>query len=310
MGRTALKQTTECAEVSLRPVIKWVGGKGQLLGEIEKRLPRDLGNGIRKYAEPFVGGGAVLFYILSNYDLDDVYISDTNKELINVYRKIQTNVDDLTESLYGLQTEYWRSDEDDRKKMFYEMRKKFNGLIKSDESGDSVEAAVLFIFINRTCFNGLYRVNKRGLYNVPAGRYSNPLICDAENLKAVSKALRGVIIECADYRKSYDFIDNETFSYFDPPYRPLTKTAAFTSYTENQFGDDNQRELAEYAVKLKAKGAFVMLSNSDPKNTDPNDNFFDELYSQFDISRIQAARAINSNGDARGKISELLICGY
>ena len=173
-----------------------------------------------------------------------------------------------------------------------------------------VFTAALFIFLNKTCFNGLYRVNKKGLYNVPAGKYKNPRICDADNLNAVAKALQPVDIICGDYKESLDFIDKNTFVYFDPPYRPLTNTANFTSYTENEFDDAAQKELAEYVQIISQKGASIVLSNSDPKNSNPNDNFFDKLYSNQFIRRISANRMINSNSSGRGKISELLISNY
>ena len=163
------------------------------------------------------------------------------------------------------------------------------------------------IFLNRTCFNGLYRVNKKGLFNVPMGDYKNPKICDEENLINISEKLKNVDIIHGDYKKSYDFIDENTFVYFDPPYRPLNQTSSFTSYTEYTFGDKEQVEFSEYFKLLNEKGAKLLLSNSDPKNENIEDNFFDDLYKEFDISRIEASRAINSNGGKRGKITEILV---
>ncbi len=294
----------------MKPIIKWAGGKGQLIEEISSRYPDGFGVTIKKYAEPFIGGGAVLLDVLAHYELDEVYISDINAELINMYRKVKTDVEGVIELLSTYQDEYIPMDDAGRKTFFYDKREAFNSLIVSGDSKDSLEAAALFIFLNRTCFNGLYRVNRKGLYNVPMGSYKNPLICDADNLRAVSAALKNVTIVCGDYKESEAFVDENTLVYFDPPYRPLTVTANFTSYTENEFDDAAQAELAAYAQHLAHKGASVILSNSDPKNADPEDDFFDDLYSRLRIDRIFASRMINSNAGARGKISELLICSY
>ena len=294
----------------LKPVIKWAGGKSQLLKEISARYPRHLGQSISKYAEPFVGGGAVLFDILEKYDLDKIYISDTNAELINVYKQLKENVLNLIDILSSYEEKYLKQTGAQRKDFYYEMRSKFNHLIEYKKSASTIEGASLFIFLNHTCFNGLYRVNKRGEFNVPMGAYKNPKICDAENLRNVSKALSKVDIVCDDYQKSSEFIDKDTFVYLDPPYRPLSVTSSFTSYTEKDFNDRNQKELAVYVRELADRGAKILLSNSDPKNTDPNDDFFDRLYSQQKIERVFASRMINSNAASRGQISEILVSNY
>lgn len=295
---------------ALKPIVKWAGGKSQLIEEISSRYPNGLGVTIKKYAEPFVGGGAILLDILAHYDLDEIYISDINAELINMYSKVKTDVDNVIKLLHSYQEQYIPMNNTARKDFFYARRNEFNSLIINENSKNSLDSAALFIFLNRTCFNGLYRVNRKGLYNVPMGAYKNPLICDERNLRAVSAALQKVTIVCADYRASAEFVDENTLVYFDPPYRPLSVTSNFTSYTENVFDDAAQAELAAYAEQLMAKGAFVMLSNSDPKNSNPEDDFFDKLYSCLHIDRIFASRMINSNADARGKISELFICNY
>lgn len=294
---------------SIKPFLKWAGGKGQLLDNIRKIYPKDFGTKITKYAEPFVGGGAVLFDILANYELDSIFICDKNKELINTYITIRDNVEDLILLLEKYQTEYIPLDTENRKLYYYDKRNRFNELkcIKKDEN---IEKAAIFIFLNKTCFNGLYRVNKKGQFNVPMGSYKKPLICNAENLRAVSSALQNVNIICGDYKDSETFIDDNTFVYFDPPYRPLNKTSSFTSYTENMFDDIAQRELAEFVQKLDKKGAKIALSNSDPKNTDIDDNFFDDLYRNQNIKRIEATRMINSNANLRGKIKEILVTNY
>ncbi len=289
-----------------RPFVKWPGGKSKLIEEIRKQYPLELGTTIRKYAEPFVGGGAVLFDILEKYELDEIYISDTNAELINTYIVLRDDVDHLIPELLQYQNEYIPLSFDLRKKYFYEKRECFNNL--KSQGILNVKTASLFIFLNKTCFNGLYRVNAKGEYNVPIGSYKTPLICDENNLRLVSKILSKVTIVCGDYHESDAFIDNKTLVYLDPPYRPLSMTSNFTAYTQYMFGDDDQIELARYIQQLSDKGAYVIASNSDPKNVNPNDDFFDELYSKMNIVRISAPRVINSNANSRGEISELLIC--
>ena len=296
-------------KIECKPFIKWVGGKGQLLSEINKLYPVELGKNINKYAEIFVGGGAVLFDILSKYKLDEVYISDKNLELINTYKSIRDNVDILIKSLKGMEEQYIPLDNENRKDYYYKKREEYNSL-KINSEVNNIEKAVLFIFLNKTCFNGLYRVNKKGKFNVPMGAYKKPKICDEENLKNVSLTLRNVKIVYADYRKSEKFIDGKTFVYIDPPYRPLNITSSFTSYTENDFNDKEQIELAEYINVLNKKGAKIVISNSDPKNNDIDDNFFDKLYDNYNINRVKATRMLNSNASLRGAINELLITNY
>ena len=295
--------------IECKPFIKWVGGKGQLLSEINKLYPVELGKNINKYAEIFLGGGAVLFDILSKYKLDEVYISDKNLELINTYKSIRDNVDILIKSLKEMEEQYIPLNNEDRKIYYYEKREEYNSL-KINSEVNNIEKAVLFIFLNKTCFNGLYRVNKKGEFNVPMGAYKKPKICDEENLKNVSLTLRNVKIVYADYRESEKFIDDKTFVYIDPPYRPLNITSSFTSYTENDFNDKEQIELAEYINVLNKKGAKIVISNSDPKNNDIDDNFFDKLYKNYNINRVKATRMLNSNASLRGAINELLITNY
>lgn len=292
-----------------KPFLKWVGGKTQLLNEIRLYYPF-LDGKIAKYAEPFVGGGAVLFDVLNNYgnSLENVYISDINRALINTYICVRDNCDDLIVLLDKMATDFAGKSQDERKPIYLLRRERFNNLL--DTNDYNIETAALMIFLNRTCFNGLYRVNSKGLFNVPMGSYKNPLICDRDNLLAVSKLLKNVNIVCADYRDSAHFIDNKTFVYLDPPYRPLTKTSSFTSYAEGLFGDKEQIELASFVNNISKRGAKILVSNSDPKNVDESDNFFDELYSHQSISRVKANRMINSNANKRGAIAELLISNF
>ncbi|MGN1117480.1 MAG: DNA adenine methylase [Acutalibacteraceae bacterium] len=251
-------------EKAVKPFLKWAGGKGQLLKEIERYYPF-ADDRITKYAEPFVGGGAVLFDILSKYDLEEVYISDINAELINTYCIIRDDIDALIETLNAMQNNFIPLDTDKRKVYYMKQRERFNDLKVNGNENINIEKAALMIFLNKTCFNGLFRVNKKGLFNVPMGAYKNPLICDENNLRSVSEKLQKVTIVCGDYRKSADFIDENTFVYFDPPYRPITDTASFTAYTENLFDDKEQIELAKFVDDMHRKGAKVVVSNSENK---------------------------------------------
>lgn len=296
-------------EKSAKPFLKWAGGKGQLLKEIESYYPFESGK-ITKYAEPFVGGGAVLFDILNKFDLEQVYISDINAELINTYCTIRDDIDALIELLWVLQNEYVPLDTDKRREYYTAKRERFNALKADSAASADTEKAALMVFLNKTCFNGLYRVNKKGFFNVPMGAYKNPLICDETNLRAASEKLSGVNIVCGDYRESAAFIDENTFAYFDPPYRPLTDTASFTAYTENAFDDNAQIELARFVDAMHEKGARVVVSNSDPKNANTTDDFFDVIYSSRVIRRVEAMRMINCNSEARGRINELLISNF
>lgn len=298
-------KTTDAA----RPFVKWAGGKGQLLDVLKSNLPKGMGTSITKYAEPFVGGGAFLFSLLCEYSFDEVYICDNNKELMNTYTVIKDFCGELIQSLATMQSEYINCESLEQKQAYYYFqRDRFNGLTLSDNT--KIEKAALFIFLNKTCFNGLYRVNKKGHYNVPFGKHESPTVCDTENLLKISAALQNVTMHSCDYHDVLGFADEKTLIYIDPPYRPLNATSAFTSYTEEQFNDDDQIELSLVYRELTRQGASVMLSNSDPHNTNENDDFFDDLYLGFNIIRVEANRMINSKGSSRGKIKELLIKNY
>ena len=288
--------------------VKWAGGKSQLIPELESRFPVGFGKEIKKYAEPFVGGGALLFFVLSKYDLEEVYINDINSELICTYKTIRDDVELLIDKLEQYQSDFLPLSDEGRKSFYYASRERFNALKRNGIQ--TVETAALFIFINRTCFNGLYRVNAKGDYNVPMGAYSNPRICDPLLLRADSEALRKVYINCGDYRDSDNFVDDKTLVYFDPPYRPLNITSSFNSYAKDEFNDDSQRELALYIRHLSDKRAYVLASNSDPRNTNPNDDFFDELYDGLYIDRVFAKRMINSKSSGRGDVTEIVVHNY
>ena len=293
-----------------KPFLKWAGGKRQLISEIEKRLPSEI-NEVETYVEPFIGGGALLFHMLENYNFKQIHISDINLELVLCYRQLQSSVNDVISSLEKLVDEF-PSTTEERSDYFYKIRDLWNSNLDIESMTDEERSSRVaqMIFLNKTCFNGLFRLNRSGKFNVPTGRYKNPSFPSAESLKEVNQALKGVIIHHASYEKCLEWVDDKSFVYFDPPYRPLSKTSSFISYSKGDFNDDNQTELASLTKELHKKNVSFLLSNSDPKNTVKDDEFFDELYSNFQIDRVFASRAINSNPDRRGKISELLIKNY
>ncbi|MDY3548739.1 DNA adenine methylase [Riemerella anatipestifer] len=288
-----------------KPFLKWAGGKTQLISDIERMLPMDIVRNKFTYIEPFVGSGAVLFWMINNFpDLEKAVINDINEDLINTYRVIASRPKELISILEILQNEYHALEEyeEDKKVYYYQKRELYN----RREEEQSIQAA-LFIFLNRTCFNGLYRVNKKNEYNVPIGRYKKPTICDKENILAVSNALQKVEILCGDYEQTLDWADGNSLFYFDPPYKPLSETSSFNSYAKDEFDDEEQIRLKKFCSKLDGLHHTWLLSNSDVKGKNENDNFFDDLYSDFNIQRVEAKRNINANPDKRGKLTELLI---
>jgi DNA adenine methylase len=288
-----------------KPFLKWAGGKTQLINDIEKALPKDISNDKFTYIEPFVGSGAVLFWMLNNFpNLKKAVINDINEDLINLYKTIASRPKELISILEILQIEFHKLEgQDEAKKEYYYSKRELYNTRKEEQSGQ----AALFIFLNRTCFNGLYRVNRRNEYNVPMGSYKRPTICDKENILAVSQALQKVEILCGDYEKTLNHADNNTLFYFDPPYKPLSETSSFNSYAKDEFNDAEQIRLRDFCHKLDTLNHTWILSNSDVKGKDENDNFFDELYSDFKIERVDAKRSINANPEKRGSLKELLI---
>ena len=287
-----------------RPFIKWVGGKTQLLDEVKKSLPRDFASRQHvTYVEPFVGGGAVMFWILQAYpNIERAVINDINEELICTYRVIKSDVEALISRLNDLQKEYIPLNSEARKDYFMAKRSLFN-----TKKTSPIETAALFIFLNRTCFNGLYRVNSKGEFNVPHGKYVNPRICDADNLRACSKVLQKVEILCGDFSETGRYAGSNTLFYFDPPYKPITETSSFTSYAKDGFNDDEQIRLRDFCNQISEDNALFVASNSDPKDVNPQEDFFDILYNHFTIKRVSAARMINADASGRGVISELMI---
>ncbi|MCD4833647.1 MAG: DNA adenine methylase [Bacteroidales bacterium] len=291
-----------------KPFLKWAGGKTQLINEIGKSLPNEITKSKFTYIEPFVGSGAVLFWILNNFpNLEKAVINDINKDLTNTYNIIVSQTKELISILQILQNEFHSLENkpEEKKEYYYKKRELFN-----TRKEEKISQAALFIFLNRTCFNGLYRVNKNNKYNVPMGSYKKPTICDKQNIIAVSNALQKVEILCGDYEATLDKATTNSFFYFDPPYKPLSETSSFNSYAKGEFNDDEQIRLRDFCSKLEKQGHKWMLSNSDVKGNNPNNNFFDELYSEFSIVRVKAKRSINANPEKRGELNELLITNY
>jgi DNA adenine methylase len=285
-----ISDASRIIEEKPKPFVKWVGGKRQLLTQFRLMNlypPENFDSKTGKYFEPFVGGGAVFFDLLP----ETAYLSDLNNELVVTYNVIKSDVENLIKSLkkHKLDKEY-----------FLKVRS------QNPEKLSDLNIASRFIYLNRTCFNGMYRVNSKGGFNVPFGKYTNPLICDEKNLRKASKALKNVEIKKQDYKEVLKKAKKGDFVYFDPPYYPVSKTASFTSYTSESFLDKEQIELRDTFVELHKRGCFVMLSNSDTP-------LINKIYSEpkdLRITKVQAGRAINSNASKRGKITEVLITNY
>lgn len=293
-----------------KPFIKWAGGKSQLISQLEAFLPVDFDKCENiTYVEPFVGGGAMLFYMLQAHpNIKKAVINDINTDLMTCYTIIRDNPQALIHSLSDIQEKFYSLEGEDARKSFYlEMRELYNGL-----SLKSLERATLFIFLNRTCFNGLYRVNKAGKFNVPYGRYAHPLICDKETILADSRILQCVDIMVGDFEQTAFVLnrENNSFFYFDPPYRPLSNTSNFNSYAKDVFDDTSQIRLKKFCDLIQENRIPFMLSNSDSMAIDGKKGFFDNLFAEYNVDRVWAKRNINSIGTKRGKISEILVRNY
>ena len=291
-----------------KPFIKWVGGKNQLIPTFEGLLPSKIDQMENMtYIEPFIGGGAMLFYMLQRFEnIKYAVINDLNPDLIKAYKTIKKNPEALIQNLSLIERDYLEiNEEEKRKEFFLSVRKRFN---KGDMS--DVDNTTMLMFLNRTCFNGLYRVNSKGEFNVPFGKYKNPTICDPNTIYADSEILQKVEIISGDFEQTEQYVSENTFVYFDPPYRPLDATSSFNSYAKEAFNDDEQIRLKKYFDRLSAKNCLMMLSNSDCKGRNPEDTFFDDLYKDYIIERVYASRSVNANPEKRGKLTELLIRNY
>lgn len=291
-----------------KPFLKWAGGKSQLILEIEKKLPPEINKWDSfNFIESFIGSGAVLFYMLKNFkNLRKAVINDINPDLTKAYLTIKSNPRKLIKKLSKIEKKYYDlSTLEEKKEMFLEKRDRFNTRKLND-----IENTSLLIFINRTCFNGLYRVNSKGGFNVPFGKYSTPRICDEKTILADSEVLQKVEILNGDFEQTLKYTGKNTLFYLDPPYKPISETSQFTSYSIDKFGDTDQERLKKFCDSIHTGGSLYILSNSDLKNTDSSNNYFDSLYSEYVITRVKAKRNINANGNNRGEISELLITNY
>ena len=259
------------------------------------------------YIEPFVGGGAMLFHLLSHYpNIKRAVINDINKDLTTCYEIVRDKPQELIRALQDIQTEYDSLHTDTiRQEFYYRMRDRFN-----TKALDALENTVLFFFLNRTCFNGLYRVNKKGGFNVPFGKYESPSFCNEEVIYADSELLQNVEILNGDFEATFDKINGKTLFYFDPPYRPLSNTSSFNNYSKEDFNDDAQIRLKQFCDRIHQAGAHFMLSNSDGRGKNIHDTFFDNLYSAYCIDRVWASRCVNSNVSKRGKLTEILVRSY
>lgn len=294
--------------VNAKPFIKWVGGKSQLIEQLDAQLPADFDSlEDVTYIEPFVGGGAILFYMLQHYpNINHAIINDINPDLITCYRTVRDNPKELIASLQDIENTYLSlNTEEARKEFFMVVRNRYN-----EKNLDPIENTTKFFFLNKTCFNGLYRVNKKGLFNVPFGRYSNPTICNPETILKDSELLQRVEILNGDFEETFKYAQGNTLFYFDPPYRPLNDTSSFNNYAKEAFNDDEQIRLKKYCDRINDAGFKFMLSNSDGKSVNGEDNFFDVLYAAYQIERVWASRSINSNPNKRGELTEILVRNY
>lgn len=298
--------------MNVKPFIKWAGGKGQLLHQLDEYLPQQLDGRPFTYVEPFVGGGAMLFHMLKKHpEIRRAVINDINAHLVTAYRVVKDQPHELIDRLSTLERQYNALDSEEAKKAFYlGVREIFN-----EEKLDDIDRAKYLLFLNRTCFNGLYRENAKGKFNVPFGRYLHPTICNAETIMADSEALNhaDVTILNGDFSNTLNHLDEDgmNFVYLDPPYRPLNATSSFNSYVKEEFNDNEQIRLRDFSRELDGRlGVYWMLSNSDCSAKNPEDTFFETIYDDFYIHRVYASRAINANPAKRGKLTELLICNY
>lgn len=312
---TLAEDLLQSYNLKAKPFLKWAGGKGQLLSKFKELYPQQLiDKKIKNYYEPFLGSGAVFFDIAQNYTIENAFLYDINEELVLAYNVVKQDAAKLIDFLYRYQKTYSRLGKKKKDEYFYEQRANYNlqrfNIDYDKYSEQWISRAAQLIFLNRTCFNGLYRVNSKGEFNTPVGRYDNPAICDEYNLLGVSKILERATIKKADFKQVKKDLKPNSFVYFDPPYRPISKTASFTAYSKNDFTDKEQKELSILFAHIHSKGGYAMLSNSDPKNNNPADNFFDELYKNFNVQRISSKRMINANASKRGSINEIVVTNY
>ena len=305
------QQKEQKMSTEAKPFLKWAGGKGQLLSQLDQHLPAELVQQQFTYIEPFVGGGAMLFHMLRRFpNITNAVINDINPYLVTAYRIIKNQSDELIARLSELERNYFNQpDEEAKKDFFLSVRNIFN-----ESQLDDIDRTKYLMFLNRTCFNGLYRVNAKGKFNVPFGRNLHPTICNADTIKADSELLNRVNVKIlnGDFEDTANYMgDGLNFFYFDPPYRPLNATSSFNSYAKEEFNDDEQIRLRDFCARINEHvNVMWMLSNADCSAKNPEDTFFEDIYADFHIHRVYASRAINANPEKRGKLTELLIKNY
>tara|TARA_B100001248_G_scaffold34578_1_gene22146 strand:+ start:156 stop:1016 length:861 start_codon:yes stop_codon:yes gene_type:complete len=284
--------------MQVKPFLKWVGGKTKLLSEIEKSLPKNLIKKSFNYVEPFLGGGAVFFHLIQKFDIEKAYLNDLNNKLIDVYKDVRDKNTELIQKLKKLESDYYGSS--DKKTFFLDKRNEFNTIKKSTEK------SALFVFLNKTGFNGMYRENSKGEFNIPFGKMKAPMICNKKLLTQINKILNDNEIVFSS--KSFEKVivdEANTFYYLDPPYRPVSKTSSFTNYTKRSFSEKTQQLLKEYCDTINSKEAFFMQSNSYS-----NDGFFQKLYKDRKINNLNVTRTISADGSKRNKVKEIIIRNY
>ena len=297
--------------IQVKPFLRWAGGKRQLLPKLYNFFPQSICDSQRIgcYIEPFLGGGALYFWLVSRINLQNVVLIERNSVVVECYQTVKSDVEALIHELRLKERKYFKMSLEARRNYYYDVRVAFNSVLLSGKNHLGVANIAKFIFLNKTCFNGLFRVNQKGEFNVPFGEPRDVRLFDFDNLKAVSKVLKNANIICRDFGECVKFAGKDSFVYFDPPYRSIGKPRHSRIYSKDQFDDREQERLKNVFDALHRSGAFVLLSNSDPKNGS-DDNYFDDLYSGYDIKRIQARRSINCKVDKRGRINEILVMNY
>jgi|AGTN01.3.fsa_nt_gi DNA adenine methylase (dam) len=299
--------------INARPFLKWAGGKTQLLDELARRLPVEITETgtIENYVEPFIGGGAMFFYLKSRFEVKKAYLLDVNPELVVGYTVIQRSPSGLVKQLKKLEADYLAKQSGERSKMYYEVRESYNRELPDFDfdryCGEWVNRAAQMIFLNKTCFNGLFRQNSKGEFNVPFGKYKNPTICDSGNISEVSQTLKDTQIICGDFSMSKLFVDKLTLVYLDPPSNSLNLTSNFNGYTKNSFDDNEQKRLAKFFHDMSKRGAYLILSNNSSSN---KNNILGKLYFKYHITNVYTNRMINSDATNRGPNGELIITNY
>lgn len=285
----------------MKPFLKWLGGKTRLMPQLEPLFPEKF----TRYVEPFVGGGAVFLHLSQTCKFKSAVLCDISEDLIMTWGAVREDPCGLCSAVKRMEDDYLALSTEGRKEFYYQMRDEHNSSLPTQERSEKVIRAARVIFLNKTCYNGLFRHNAKGLFNSPFGRYDKPSFYDAENINAVSEVLKNTTLLCGDFTNCEKFVNRGTFVYFDPPYRPLSVTSKFTTFSGRGFDDADQERLAASFKRLDKRGAKLMLSNSDTL-----DGYFEGLYAGYNIHKVKAGRSVNRDPERRGKIPELVVTNY